>query len=256
MATPSRGTRRCAGDNVLHPIGWDAFGLNAENAAIKRGTPPGRVDLREHRAAGRRRSGGWACRSTGRDGVQTCDPEYYRWTQWLFLRLFEQGLAYRKSAPVNWCPKDQTVLANEQVIDGALRTVRHAGRAPRPDAVVLQDHRLRAAAAGRRRAADRLARAGRHDAAELDRALRGRRGHVHDRRDRRGGHGLHDAARHAVGRDVLRVRGRAPGGAAAGRARWHLGRRRAAGPRRRSRRRWSTARPPTPRKACSWACTR
>ncbi|MGE5225658.1 MAG: leucine--tRNA ligase, partial [Planctomycetaceae bacterium] len=106
------------GHNVLHPIGWDAFGLNAENAAIKRGTPPAEWTYAniDQQAASFRRMGmsfDWARR------VQTCDPEYYRWTQWLFLRLFERGLAYRKSAPVNWCPKDQTVLANEQVIQGA-----------------------------------------------------------------------------------------------------------------------------------------
>jgi leucyl-tRNA synthetase len=106
------------GHNVLHPIGWDAFGLNAENAAIKRGTPPAEWTYAniDQQAASFRRMGmsfDWARR------VQTCDPEYYRWTQWLFLRLFERGLAYRKSAPVNWCPKDQTVLANEQVIGGA-----------------------------------------------------------------------------------------------------------------------------------------
>ncbi|MDP9184425.1 MAG: leucine--tRNA ligase, partial [Actinomycetota bacterium] len=106
------------GHNVLHPIGWDAFGLNAENAAIKRGTPPAAWTYAniEQQAASFRRMGmsfDWTRR------VQTCDPEYYRWTQWLFLRLFERGLAYRKSAPVNWCPKDQTVLANEQVIQGA-----------------------------------------------------------------------------------------------------------------------------------------
>ena len=105
------------GDNVLHPIGWDAFGLNAENAAIKRGTPPAPWTYSniEQQAA-----------SFGRFGmsfdwsrtVKTCDPEYYRWTQWLFNRLFERGLAYRKNAPVNWCPKDKTVLANEQVIQG------------------------------------------------------------------------------------------------------------------------------------------
>jgi leucyl-tRNA synthetase len=106
------------GHNVLHPIGWDAFGLNAENAAIKRGTPPAEWTYAniEQQAASFRRMGmsfDWARL------VRTCDPEYYRWTQWLFLRFFERGLAYRKNAPVNWCPSDQTVLANEQVIQGA-----------------------------------------------------------------------------------------------------------------------------------------
>jgi leucyl-tRNA synthetase len=106
------------GHNVLHPIGWDAFGLNAENAAIKRGTPPAEWTYAniEQQAASFKRMGmsfDWTRR------LQTCDPSYYRWTQWLFLRFFERGLAYRKNAPVNWCPKDQTVLANEQVIAGA-----------------------------------------------------------------------------------------------------------------------------------------
>ncbi|HJX08362.1 MAG TPA: leucine--tRNA ligase [Actinomycetota bacterium] len=106
------------GHNVMHPIGWDAFGLNAENAAIKRGTPPAPWTYAniEQQAASFRRMGmsfDWS------RTVKTCDPEYYRWTQWLFLRLFERGLAYRKNAAVNWCPKDQTVLANEQVIGGA-----------------------------------------------------------------------------------------------------------------------------------------
>jgi leucyl-tRNA synthetase len=105
------------GYNVLHPIGWDAFGLNAENAAIKRGTHPAEWTYAniEQQAASFKRMGmsfDWSRR------LQTCDPEYYRWTQWLFLKLFERGLAYRKKAPVNWCPKDQTVLANEQVIGG------------------------------------------------------------------------------------------------------------------------------------------
>jgi leucyl-tRNA synthetase len=105
------------GHNVLHPIGWDSFGLNAENAAIKRGADPKiwTYDNIDQQAASFRRMGmsfDWTRR------LHTSDPEYYRWTQWLFLRLFERGLAYRKNAPVNWCPKDQTVLANEQVIGG------------------------------------------------------------------------------------------------------------------------------------------
>ncbi|HSJ50659.1 MAG TPA: leucine--tRNA ligase [Actinomycetota bacterium] len=106
------------GYNVLHPIGWDSFGLPAENAAIRRGTPPAEWTYAnvEQQAQSFRRLGlsfDWTRR------LHTSDPEYYRWTQWLFLRLFERGLAYRKQAPVNWCPKDATVLANEQVIAGA-----------------------------------------------------------------------------------------------------------------------------------------
>src|SRR6266480_917591 len=105
------------GYNVLHPIGWDAFGLPAENAAIRNNTHPTDWTYAniETQAASFRRyavSFDWSRR------LQTCDPEYYHWNQWLFLRFFERGLAYRKDGYVNWCPVDQTVLANEQVIDG------------------------------------------------------------------------------------------------------------------------------------------
>src|ERR1700722_1675861 len=105
------------GHNVLHPIGWDAFGLPAENAAIRNNTHPADWTYAniETQAASFRRyavSFDWSRR------LQTCDPAYYRWNQWLFLRFYERGLAYRKDGYVNWCPHDQTVLANEQVIAG------------------------------------------------------------------------------------------------------------------------------------------
>jgi len=105
------------GHNVLHPIGWDAFGLPAENAAIRNNTHPADWTYKniETQAASFRQyavSFDWSRR------LQTCDPDYYRWTQWLFLRFYERGLAYRADGQVNWCPVDQTVLANEQVIAG------------------------------------------------------------------------------------------------------------------------------------------
>jgi len=105
------------GYDVLHPIGWDSFGLPAENAALKRGMDPREwtYDNIEVQAESFKRLGmsfDWRTR------LHTSDPEYYRWTQWLFLRMYERGLAYRKAAPVNWCPTDLTVLANEQVIQG------------------------------------------------------------------------------------------------------------------------------------------
>jgi len=105
------------GYNVLHPMGWDAFGLPAENAALKNNTPPREWTLKNIAAMKQQftRLGmafDWATE------VTTCFPEYYRWNQWFFLRMFERGLAYRKKSKVNWCPECATVLANEQVVDG------------------------------------------------------------------------------------------------------------------------------------------
>ena len=110
--------KRMRGYNVLHPFGWDAFGLPAENAAIKTGTHPetSTFDNINHMKGQLQRLGisyAWERE------IATCLPEYYQFNQWIFLRMFERGLAYRKRSTVNWCPVDNTVLANEQVVDGA-----------------------------------------------------------------------------------------------------------------------------------------
>ncbi len=109
--------KRMRGFNVLHPFGWDAFGLPAENAAIKNGTHPETWTLENiaHMKGQLQRLGisyAWERE------IATCLPEYYKWNQWLFLKMLERGLAYRKRSSVNWCPSCQTVLANEQVVDG------------------------------------------------------------------------------------------------------------------------------------------
>ena len=109
--------KRMCGFNVLHPIGWDAFGLPAENAAIKRGVAPREwtnANIAQMKAVCKR----FGFSYDWRREISTCEPEYYRWNQWFFLRMLERGLAYRKRSRVNWCPQCQTVLANEQVIDG------------------------------------------------------------------------------------------------------------------------------------------
>src|SRR5439155_872030 len=106
---------RMRGYEVFYPIGFDAFGLPAENAAIKQGIHPHKWTYANiNRMRGQLKSIG--AMFDWNSEVTTSDPEYYRWNQWFFLKLYEKGLAYRAMAPVNWCPKDQTVLANEQVL--------------------------------------------------------------------------------------------------------------------------------------------
>ncbi|MFN9474796.1 leucine--tRNA ligase [Acidovorax sp.] len=108
---------RMNGHNVLMPMGWDAFGLPAENAALKNGVPPAKWTY-ENIAYMKKQMQAMGLAIDWSREVATCDPEYYRWNQWLFLKMLEKGIAYRKTQVVNWDPVDQTVLANEQVIDG------------------------------------------------------------------------------------------------------------------------------------------
>jgi leucyl-tRNA synthetase len=113
---------------VLHPIGWDAFGLPAENAAIKSKTEPAKW-TRDNIAQMRQQLKALGISYDWDREINTCDPSYYQWNQWIFIKMFERGLAYRKKAPVNWCDSCQTVLANEQV---------HEGRCWRCDSLVRE----------------------------------------------------------------------------------------------------------------------
>ena len=119
FAPPDAAARflRMRGHNVLFPMGFDAFGINAENAAIDRKLHPA-VWTEKNMAHMREQFNRMGAAIDWRREVVTCYPEYYRWNQWMFLKLYEKGLAYRADAPVNWCPRDETVLANEQVING------------------------------------------------------------------------------------------------------------------------------------------
>ena len=108
---------RMQGRVSLNPMGWDAFGLPAENAAIKRGIHPRQWTLGNIERM-KKQFARWGILYDWSKELASCEPEYYRWNQWLFLKLYEKGLAYRGKAPVNWCPQDLTVLANEQVVDG------------------------------------------------------------------------------------------------------------------------------------------
>ncbi len=206
---------RMAGRKALNPMGWDAFGLPAENAAIQSGVPPREYTL-GNIARMKEQLYALGCLYDWSKELASCDPAYYRWNQWLFLRMWEKGLAYRKTAPVNWCPGCRTVLANEQVVDGRCE---RSG-----DAVAIRDltqwffrvtdYAERLLDGPRPPAA--LVRPRQDDAAKLDRALRGRGDPVRRRGAGRARHRIHDAPRHAVRRDLPGAgagarRGRAPG---------------------------------------------
>jgi len=123
--------KKMRGFNVLAPMGWDAFGLPAENAAIKSGIPPRDSTMRNIAVMKRQLDAWGVCYDWDRE-IASCEPAYYRWTQWLFLQFFRHGLAYKGTAAVNWCPSCATVLANEQVVEG---------RCERCDATVEQHER-------------------------------------------------------------------------------------------------------------------
>ena len=195
--------KRMRGFNVLHPMGWDAFGLPAENAAIANKRDPYEWTMfnienmkRQHRRMGF--SYDWSRE------IATCDPEYYRWNQWFFLKMLERGLAYRKKALVNWCPECGTVLANEQVVDGCCW--RHEYTPVEQRAIEQWFLRITAYAdellqrhQGSRR---RLARTRAHYAAQLDRPVGGRRRSISAGRQRRPDSRLHHPRRHHLRRDV------------------------------------------------------
>ena len=170
------------GYNVLHPMGWDSFGLPAENAAIQNNTPPREWTLRNIAAMKAQMKRLGFAYDWSRE-VTTCLPDYYKWNQWFFIKLFEKGLAYRKKSRVNWCPKCATVLANEQVVNG--RCWRHEDTLVEQRELEQWFLRITNYADELLRDLDQLARlAGKspHHAAQLDRAQRRHAGRFQTRR--------------------------------------------------------------------------
>ena len=155
-ATRSRTSSAASGRRVLHPMGYDAFGLPAENHAISSGEHP-RDSTQESIDAFHREFRSWGISIDWSREFGSNEPRYYRWTQWIFLKLYERGLAYRAEAAVNWCPKDADRARQRAGHRRPLRALRHAGRGAPAGAVVLPHHRLRRPPARRPRD-DRVAR--------------------------------------------------------------------------------------------------
>ncbi len=202
---------RMQGFNVLQPMGWDAFGLPAENAAIENNVAPARW-TRDNIAhmKGQLKSLGFGI-DWSRE-IATCDADYYRWNQWLFLRMLERGIAYKTTGVVNWDPVDQTVLANEQVIDGrGWRTGALIEKREIP-MYYLRITQYAEELLARARQTAGLAGARAHDAGELDRPQRRREPvlSLRHRRQARRTQGIHDARRHDHGRHLRRGRSGAP----------------------------------------------
>ena len=207
--------QRMLGRNVLQPMGWDAFGLPAENAAIKNQVPPARwtyenIDYMRKQL----RLLGFGYDWTRE--LATCDPDYYRWEQWFFTRLFRKGLVYKKTALVNWDPVDQTVLANEQVIDGrGWRSGALVERREIPQWFMKITRYADELLAGLDQL-DGWPEQVRHHAAQLDRSLRGRGDAVRHCGPRRHPVDLHHASGHADGRDLRRRGAGTPAGGGGG----------------------------------------
>ena len=198
--------KRAMGFDVLHPMGWDAFGMPAENAAIERKVHPKtwtyqNIDAMKKQLKSMGLSLDWSRE------IATCDPAYYKHQQKMFLDFLRSGLVERKQSKVNWDPVDNTVLANEQVIDGRGWRSGALGRAARADAVVLRHHQIRRAAARRAGRARPLAPQSSPNAEKLDRSF-GRSADPlcprceNDAERRERPRNLHHAAGHAVRREV------------------------------------------------------